>query len=376
MRLLAGSSRSPWLAVAVLALALSGVAQRYVEERRVAANLTWSDPEKHALEVGFLALGGFRGILADMLWIRAIRHQEAGRYYELKLLCDMILKLQPTFTQVHAFQAYNMSYNLAYKAEGPEDKWYWIRSGLMTLERGLERNYRNYSLWFELGFQYFDRFGESKAADTRELMQRELPNLDDLTEDERRAVFLHEEARKARWAREHITPRPPAPNEYLRYAAYYFWQAMQTNTDPTPLRTERVYGACIERLGYWHSKEKDPAKRTHWDDWGAEDWWVELRRRNEARGMPYEDTVPNHLKFCLYQQMDYYTRRAETERAAGKTAAAAELNAKALAAHEHFVQYFPNDNQTLEELLQRYRDYRARQTAGHVRVITSEPVEP
>ena len=61
---------------------------------------------------------------------------------------------------------------------------------------------------FELGFQYYDRLGEAKGVDVRELLQRELPNLDDVTKDERRAVFLHEEARRARWARENITPRP------------------------------------------------------------------------------------------------------------------------------------------------------------------------
>src|SRR5262249_50667664 len=134
------------LLIGIAALALSLFAQRFVERRRVESNLVWTDPEnKQTLEAGMMALGGFRGILADVLWVRAISQQESGRYYELKLICDTIQQLQPTFTNIHAYQARNMAYNLAARTETCEDKWYWIRSGLETLERGLERNKRNYA---------------------------------------------------------------------------------------------------------------------------------------------------------------------------------------------------------------------------------------
>lgn len=370
-----GGNARRWLAVMLLAFVVSGVIQRRVEERRIAANLTWSDPQKRALEVGFLALGGFRGILADVLWVRAIRHQESARYYELKLLCDMILQLQPTFTQVIAFQSYNMSYNLAYRSESGEDRWYWIRAGLTTLEKGLERNYRNYGLWFELGYQYFDRLGDVKMGGFRAIRQRELPRIDELTADERKAVFLKEEERRARWAREGVTPLPARPDEHVRFAAYYFWQAMATGTDPTPLRTERVYGDCIEKLGHFHSKKSISPERRNWDDWGAEDWWVELRKRNAARGMPYEDTVPVNLKFCLYQQMDYYVRQAAAQQEQGDTAAAAKVFAEAGAAHSRYLQYFPDDQKSLRDLLERYRGYRAKQAAANINVATPVPLE-
>ncbi|MGD0089991.1 MAG: hypothetical protein ABSE73_08730 [Planctomycetota bacterium] len=375
-----GNNRShtsrAWLGVAALALAFSGMVQNHVEARRIAANLTWSDPEKNALEVGFLALGGFRGLLADILWVRAIRHQETGRYYELKLLCDMILKLQPTFTQIHAYQAYTMCFSLARRAETPAGKWYWIRSGLITLEKGLERNYRNYSLWFELAYMYVDRFGDAKRTDFGYLHRRQLPNIYDLTDEERRAVFLKEDERRERWAREGVQPRPPLPTEHLRYAAYYLWQAMATNTDPTPVRTERLYGDCVQNQGHFWSNPRKPAAERGWDDWGAEDWWLEMRRRNEARGLSLERTIGDNLKGCMFQQMDYFARSAEAARQAGKTAEAAALDKKAQAARDRYASYFPNDNKPLAELLQRYHDFIARQIKAQLQAPLVEPVAP
>ena len=41
------------------------------------------------------ALGGFRGLLADALWLRAINMQEKGHYFEMVQLASWIMKLQP-----------------------------------------------------------------------------------------------------------------------------------------------------------------------------------------------------------------------------------------------------------------------------------------
>ncbi|HEY3319340.1 MAG TPA: hypothetical protein VGP72_02550 [Planctomycetota bacterium] len=342
-----------WLCVGLVALILSGIVQQRVEARRKEASLTWAQSEKGALEVSFLALGGFRGILADILWVRATRLQDAGRYYELKLLCDMILKLQPTFTQVHAFQAYNLSYNLAYRAETAEDKWYWIKSGLATLEKGLERNYRNYSLWFELGYQYFDRLGDIKVGNCKELVKKELPAIEDLTDDQRRTVFSGERAWKG----------SERADENLRYAAYYFWKSIETNTDPVPLRSERQFGQCIEHLGHWRAK-KPAAECRNWDDWGSEEWWVEVIRRNvHDRGITDEFSVPTNLKFCLYEQMVFHLDKAERLKKEGKLEDAAASVKNAVEAYNRFEHYrrqnlFTETATNMPDLLKKYYDYR------------------
>jgi hypothetical protein len=363
MNLLQRGIGKTWLLIGITALTASAFVQKYVEHRRVASNLTWTDPQqKQALEVGFLALGGFRGILADVLWIRAIRHQDSKQYYELKLLCDMILRLQPTFTQVHAFQAYNMSYNLAFRGEGCEDKWYWIRSGIATLEKGLERNKHNYALWFELGYQYFDRLSDLKMAECKEIRQRELPRLEDLNDKQRERVFLGEKTWESGRAR---------ADEHLRFASYYFWRAMETHTDPTPLRTERQYGQCIERIGHWYPSKKPPEElrklmekgECKWDDWGAEDWWVELIRRNKERDNPNDTTCPTNLKFCLYQQLDFYQLAAKKADQSSEIAKSVDYHKRVRDALERFHKYFPEDKRSLEEILKQYREYRDRPEA-------------
>lgn len=333
-----------WLLFGMLALVLSGVTQRYVERRRLDLNLTWSDPEgKNALEAGFMALGGFRGLLADILWMRAIRFQDSARYYELKLLCDLIQKLQPTFTQIHAFQAHNMSFNLANRAGTCEDKWYWIRSGISVLEKGLDRNTRSYALWFELGHQYAFRLSDSQMGDCKFIRNDELPNIDELTEDQCHAVFIGPKT----WVSGHARP-----DEHLRFAAYYMWKAMNTGTDPSPIRTERVYGLCIERIGNWISK-RPPAERLHWDDWGAEDWWVEIRNRNEQRGRG-GDECAFHLRDCMYQQMNFYSKKGEVARQAAGSSLS-DYDKRARAAYDRFQRYFPEDKRTFEEVLTKYR---------------------
>ena len=47
-----------------------------------------------------VALGGFRGVAADMLWLRAGRLQEQRRFVELVQLSEWITALEPEAPQV------------------------------------------------------------------------------------------------------------------------------------------------------------------------------------------------------------------------------------------------------------------------------------
>ena len=356
MKLLKAAS-AKWLLAGGLALILSGVIQHKVEARREEARLILTGSEaKEALEVGFLALGGFRGILADVLWIRAQQQQDSAKYYELKLLCDMILKLQPTFTQVHAYQAWNMSYNLAFKAETCQDKWYWIRAGLSTLEKGLQRNLHNYTLWFEMGSQYYDRLSDIKMADCREYRTQQMPNIDEVPEELRRTVFSDQidENGQRRWVSGHARS-----DEQMRFAAYFFWKAIETGTDPTPIHSERMFGQCIEHLRHWRSK-KPLAERKEWTDWGSEDWWVELIRRNKERGMVDEETVPSNLRFCMWIQLDFWEVASANAKKSGNEKEADTAAAMANEVYKRFQQYFPSNTKTKQQVLDTYREYRDR----------------
>lgn len=100
-----------------------------------------------------IALGGFRGILADILWIRSARLQEEGRYFELVQLADWITKLEPRFTSVWAYHAWNLAYNVSVLFQNPEDRWRWVRHGIHLLrDEGLRYNPGDARLLHELGW--------------------------------------------------------------------------------------------------------------------------------------------------------------------------------------------------------------------------------
>ncbi|MFH1970336.1 MAG: hypothetical protein ABIJ53_08470 [Verrucomicrobiota bacterium] len=107
-----------------------------------------------------VALGGFRGLIADLLWLRTIRLQQEGRIFEIAQLADWITKLEPHFTTVWAFQAWNMAYNISVLFPDAENRWRWVNNGIRLLrDEGLRYNPRNPNLYKELGWLYQHKIG-------------------------------------------------------------------------------------------------------------------------------------------------------------------------------------------------------------------------
>ena len=106
------------------------------------------------------ALGPFRSLVADALWWRAIQQQDRGEYFDAMQLTDWITKLQPTYSSVWAYHAWNMSYNIAYDFVEPEDRWQWIIRAIELLrDKGLKYNPDDIVIRQELARIYFDRIG-------------------------------------------------------------------------------------------------------------------------------------------------------------------------------------------------------------------------
>ncbi len=76
--------------------------------------------EKRAAVLAFttVALGGFRGLISNALWMRANELQEEDKFFEMAQLADWITKLEPYFPQVWLFQAWNMAYNISVQVQG------------------------------------------------------------------------------------------------------------------------------------------------------------------------------------------------------------------------------------------------------------------
>lgn len=107
-----------------------------------------------------VALGGFRGLLADALWVRATGLQDEGRFYELVQLADWITELEPRHAEVWAFHAWNLAYNISVLFPDPSDRWRWVSQGVRMLrDRGIPANPHDDQLHWELGWLYSNKIG-------------------------------------------------------------------------------------------------------------------------------------------------------------------------------------------------------------------------
>ncbi|TVQ60566.1 MAG: hypothetical protein EA379_08050 [Phycisphaerales bacterium] len=109
-----------------------------------------SDPPEVAVGI---ALGAFRGLFVNMLWMRANSLKEEGKFYESIELARTITRLQPHFPRVWAFQAWNMAYNISVATKTAEERWMWVKAGVDLLRReGIPRNPNDMQLHRELAW--------------------------------------------------------------------------------------------------------------------------------------------------------------------------------------------------------------------------------
>jgi hypothetical protein len=110
--------------------------QRSLNQKRTTMGLTRIAPLENAppvLAFTTVALGGFRGLIANALWLRLNDLQEQDKYFEMVQLADWITKLQPYFSTVWIHLAWNMSYNISIKFTEPKDRWPWVLRGIELL---------------------------------------------------------------------------------------------------------------------------------------------------------------------------------------------------------------------------------------------------
>ncbi|OQW96874.1 MAG: hypothetical protein BWK77_03325 [Verrucomicrobia bacterium A1] len=152
-----------WLLLAAVALGGAGGMHPRLLEARRAAELNQGDPLENAPPlVAFttVALGGFRGLVVDILWMRASELQDKGKYFELVQLADWITKLQPRFASIWAYHGWNLAYNVSVMLSDPADRWRWVRHGLMLMrDEGMVYNPGSALLHRELAWMFQHKLG-------------------------------------------------------------------------------------------------------------------------------------------------------------------------------------------------------------------------
>ena len=158
------------LLLAAVLLAVSGRVQNFMNRDRVQLGLTIGEPLRDApplLAFTTVALGGFRGLISNYLWIRANNLQLDDKFFEAAQLADWITDLEPHFAQVWNFQAWNMAYNISvkFKENAPgdfSDRWRWVDRGIELLrDRGLIWNPDDPSIYYQLGWIYQHKLGQN-----------------------------------------------------------------------------------------------------------------------------------------------------------------------------------------------------------------------
>lgn len=129
------------------------------------------------LAEGILAsLGGLRSIAAEVVWFRADRLQEEGRYVELAQLASTLTFLEPHTPEVWSYASWNLAYNVSIMMPTPEDRWRWVYAGLRLLrDEGLVLNPDSPELCRELAWLFELKMGadiDSAAATYRQKWKR------------------------------------------------------------------------------------------------------------------------------------------------------------------------------------------------------------
>jgi hypothetical protein len=130
-----------------------------------------------ALTFVMAGLGGFRGIVAEVLWFRAERLQEEARFMELVQLSEWLTKLDPHAAEAWVYNAWNLSYNISVMMIRPEDRLRWVKNGISLLrDDGLRFNPREARIYRELAWMFMNKFGITSLDEARDTYREDLAN--------------------------------------------------------------------------------------------------------------------------------------------------------------------------------------------------------
>jgi len=190
------------LLLLLIGVLLAGVGwlQQSLNRDRDLLGLTRAEPLENAppvLAFTTVALGGFRGLISNALWMRASDLQEEDKFFEMAQLADWITKLEPHFVHVWLVQAWNMAYNISvkFKESAPgqfPDRWRWVKAGIELLrDQGLEYNKNETLIYRELAWFFQHKIGQNLddasvyykqqwANDMSTVFDKKTPNLEEL----------------------------------------------------------------------------------------------------------------------------------------------------------------------------------------------------
>lgn len=129
-----------------------------------------------SLAFATVAMGAFRGLIVDILWMRADTLKQEGKFFDARQLAEWITALQPRFAAVWDFHAWNMAYNISVAIPNtqPEERWRWVKNGYELLrDRAIVLNPRSILLYRSLAWIFQHKIGDI-SDDCHRYYKREL----------------------------------------------------------------------------------------------------------------------------------------------------------------------------------------------------------
>jgi hypothetical protein len=151
--------------IGVALLTGAGLQLEHINAQRKDMKLVINEPLENAppsLAFATVAMGAFRGLMVDILWMRADNLKEEGKFFDAKQLAEWITVLQPRFSAVWEFHAWNMAYNIsvAIPATRPHERWRWVKNGYELIrDKGIYYNPRSLPLYREMGRIFQHKMG-------------------------------------------------------------------------------------------------------------------------------------------------------------------------------------------------------------------------
>ena len=163
MKTLFTKRRLMFLGIIILMMIFAGLLQPIILDMREDQFITIAPPGELKHIVLFTqAMGAFRSIVIDVLWIRAMDLKNDGKFFELAQLYDLICQFEPHFAEIWIHNAWNMAYNVSVELPNAEERWSWVQKGISLLrDKAIPLNPREAELYKELSWIFLHKIGDN-----------------------------------------------------------------------------------------------------------------------------------------------------------------------------------------------------------------------
>jgi tetratricopeptide (TPR) repeat protein len=110
------------------------------------------------------ALGGFRYLAADLLWMESDEVWHSGDWWAMVPLLEAVTALDPNFVLAWRTLGWHQAWNLHAAETSPIAKRQRIEAGERAFEQGISFNPNDWEMRWELAWLYFDRTKEYHRA--------------------------------------------------------------------------------------------------------------------------------------------------------------------------------------------------------------------